>query len=665
MFCAYFQLNGTVDCFNYRKSTAEVFQLLSENREILRSIRQQTARAPRSVVNGNQDPDPYSQASDTFSVFNLDPDDKIFEFDAELSKLVPYMRALEKQRKEESERQQATANLIDDSNLIDLSADFESPGPWQTVLHRELTVELGPNFDGESRESRETQEPENSEGSNTSDDTEKEVSAGTSQLPSEPKDLPTLLKIPDWCEDAKIKEIDAGVVEEHESVDVFLDDPVDPFHIPEVEQESLKTHQGSISTESSDRQSVTSSSVGTSRSSSSNFQLHHCHLTFAPASQDGDRRESFKNFGASETTSLHCAAIQGDLTTVKNILRSNERSRDLAASQIMAQVGEKLVTFHGWTALALASYFGHLSIIKYILKHTNANLAGQYQARIKQDQQTPRLLSPIHAAVASVPYLLIFNSSFKSSSTATKSPSKQDLLMITDLQRFRTKQQDLWRYSSNTSASDENNQIIAIKALSDSGHRAFGIDVQDRYRFTVLQAAACGTSLSVVEAILELGGKKKKGLSLFKRSSGDFPDSPLHLAAFWNRTKTVKLFLDKGIGPKSTGYGKRTALHYAAAMGNVEVIELLAAAKAQIDILDDRNYRPLDLALRWGQWDAMKALIAAGADLLFLSTYNREHQNITETILHTAVGAQTASGIKAARYVNYRSIISSQITIIL
>jgi ankyrin repeat protein len=663
MFCAYFQLNGTADCFNYRKSTAEVFQLLSENREILMSIRQQTARAPKSVVDGNQDPDPYSQASDTFSVFNLDPDDKIFEIDAELSKLVPYMRALEKQRKEESERQQATANLIDDSNLIDLSADFESPGPWQTVLHRELTVELDPNFDGECRES---QESENSEGSNTSDDTEKEVSPVTSQLPSEPEDIPNLLKIPEWREDAKIKEINVGVVEEHESVDVCLDDPVDPFHIPEAEQGSRKTHQGSISTESSDRQSVTSSSVGTSRSSSSNFQLHHCHLTLAPASQDGDRRESFKSFGSSETTSLHCAAILGDLTTIKNILRSSERSRDhLAASQIMAQVGEKLVTFHGWTPLALASYFGHLPIIEYILKHTNANLAGQYQARIKPDQQTPRLLSPIHAAVASVPYLLIFNSSFKSSSTATKSPSKQDLLMITDLQRFRTKQQDLWRYPSNTLASDENNRIVAIKALSDSGHRAFGIDVQDRYRFTVLQAAACGTSLSVVETILELGGKKKKGLSLFKRSSDDFPDSPLHLAAFWNRTKTVKLLLDKGIGPNSTGYGKRTALHYAAAMGNVEVIELLAAAKAQIDILDDRTYRPLDLALRWHQWDAMKALINAGANLLFLSTYNREHQNITETILHTAVGAQTASGIKAARYVNYRSIISSQITLIL
>jgi hypothetical protein len=187
------------------------------------------------------------------------------------------------------------------------------------------------------------------------------------------------------------------------------------------------------------------------------------------------------------------------------------------------------------------------------------------------------------------------------------------------------------------------------------------MDVQDRHKFNLIQAAACGTSVTMVKTILELSGKQRssqKGFSLSKlkmgqRSSDIFPDTPLHLAAFWNRTEIVKLLLQQSTGPNISGYRNRTPLHYAAAMGNVEVTRLLFDANANVDVADSGMHRPLDLAFHWGQWEAMTALIQAGSDLLRMTHYIREQRIVTETILHTTVRVQSASRIEAVRYVYF------------
>jgi ankyrin repeat protein len=595
---------------------------------VLRQIRKQTGRLAetwgiRNLASASQD-------VDTFSVLSLDLD-KTFDFDTEISKLGPYLRAASAQRKQESEMQ-ATANLIDD-NLIDLT---ESSGQWTRELHEEFLLPRNGNSGAEDQGS------ENSEELCPSSDTEKEAPIGS----------PHLSPVP---EDATLKEIGIATVAvaDDKSFELYLDEPADPLHVPIDKQHDVNDQPRDTSGESSRRRSVALSSVELSQSSLPVFQLQNCHLKLPPEFQN--RRRSSNSISSTETISLQWAAVQGYLDVAKPILRKSGASRGLATHQISAQVGEKLVAFDGWTALSLASYFGHLPVVEYFLQHPGSTIADQSQARNGSTLTGPPLLPPLYAAVASVPYLVILNGLTSSNSSPNVS-ANQDLLAITDLKFLRTQQPDLWR--SQTSNSDEKMRLKIFSALSAFQHPAFSIDVQDRHKFNLIQAAACGTSLIMVKTILELRGKQKssqKGFSLSKfkigqRASDIFPDTPLHLAAFWNRTETVKLLLQRSTSPNISGYRNRTPIHYAAAMGNVEVIRILLDAKANVDVPDSGTHRPLDLAFQWGQWEAMTALIRAGSDLLRITFYNREHQMVTETILHTAVRVRTTSRIEAVRY---------------
>jgi hypothetical protein len=590
---------------------------------VLRDVRDQTDRLAETW--GIRNLTPASQDTDNFSVLSLDLD-KTFDFDTEISQLGPYLRAASAQRRQERETQQATANLLDD-NLIDLT---ESPGQWTRELHEEFSFP-----------DAEDQGSENSEELRPSSDTEKEAPIGS----------PNLSPVP---EDATLKEIRIATVAvaDDKSFELYLDEPVDPLQVPISEQHDVNRQPRDISEESSRRQSVAPSSVELSQSSLPIFQLHNCHLKLPPEFQN--RRRSSNSISSTETISLQWAAVQGYLDVAKTILRKSSASRGLTTHQISAQVGEKLVAFDGWTAFSLASYFGHMPVVKYFLDHPGATIADQSQARNGSALTGPPLLPPLYAAVASVPYLMILNGLTSSNSSPNGSANK-DLLAITDLKLFRTQLPDLWR--SQTSNSDEDMRLKMFSFLSEVDHLAFSMDVQDRNKFNLTQAAACGTSLTMVKTILELRGKQKssqKGFSFSKfkigqRTSDIFPDTPLHLAAFWNRTETVKLLLQRSTSPNISGHRNRTPLHYAAAMGNVEVIQILLDAKANVDVPDSGTHRPLDLAFQWGQWEAMTALIQAGSDLFRITTYNREHRLVTETILHTAVRVYNASRIEAVR----------------
>jgi len=596
---------------------------------VLREVRNQTDRLAKTWEIQNLTS--AFQDADTFSVLSLDLD-KTFDFDNEISKLGPYLQAASAQRRQESERQHATANLIDD-NLIDLTPEAESPGQYTMELHREFSFPRNGNPDAEDQGS------ENSEELHPSSDTEKEAPNGS----------PHSSPVP---EDATLKEIGIATVADDKSFELYLDEPADPLHVPIDEQHDVNEQPRDISEESSRRQSVALSSVELSQSSLPVFQLHNCHLKLPPEFQT--RRRSSNSISSTETISLQWAAVQGYLDVAKTILRKSGVSRGLTSHQISAQVGEKLVAFDGWTALSLASYFGHLPVVEYFLQHPDSTVADPSLARNGPTLTGPPLLPPLYAAVASVPYLLILNGLTSSTSPTNVSPN-QNLLGIIDLKLFRTQQPDLWR--SQASNSDEEMRLKIFNSLSAFEHPAFSMDVQDRHKFNLIQAAACGTSLTMVKTILELRGKQKssqKGFSLSKfkigqRTSDIFPDTPLHLAAFWNRTETVKLLLQQNTSPNISGYRNRTPLHYAAAMGNMEVIRILLDAKANVDVPDSGTHRPLDLAFQWGQWEAMTALIQAGSDRFRITTYNREHRIVTETILHTAVRVYNASRIEAVR----------------
>lgn len=88
-------------------------------------------------------------------------------------------------------------------------------------------------------------------------------------------------------------------------------------------------------------------------------------------------------------------------------------------------------------------------------------------------------------------------------------------------------------------------------------------------------------------------------------------DSALMVAAFKGNRDAVVALLDKGAEPNRPGW---TALHYAASVGNLDIIRLLLEKSAYIDAEAPNKTTPLMMAARGGHADAMKLLLEEGAD---------------------------------------------------
>ena len=73
----------------------------------------------------------------------------------------------------------------------------------------------------------------------------------------------------------------------------------------------------------------------------------------------------------------------------------------------------------------------------------------------------------------------------------------------------------------------------------------------------------------------------------------------------------MKALLDKEAEPNTTGW---TALHYAATVGNDEIVQMLLDASAYIDAGSPNNTTPLMMAARGGKILTVKLLLDSGAD---------------------------------------------------
>lgn len=88
-------------------------------------------------------------------------------------------------------------------------------------------------------------------------------------------------------------------------------------------------------------------------------------------------------------------------------------------------------------------------------------------------------------------------------------------------------------------------------------------------------------------------------------------NTALMMAAFKQNREAVLLLIGKGAIVNRPGW---TALHYAAAAGDVEGIKLLLEHYAYIDAESPSGMTPLMMAAREGQEDAVKLLLEEGAD---------------------------------------------------
>ncbi len=92
--------------------------------------------------------------------------------------------------------------------------------------------------------------------------------------------------------------------------------------------------------------------------------------------------------------------------------------------------------------------------------------------------------------------------------------------------------------------------------------------------------------------------------------------TPMMMAAYLDRAKIVKLFLDDGALPDETNIKGYTALHFAVFYGNYEVAEVLLDGGANIDAINDAGQTPLMIAAYYGNVKTAKLLISKGADTM-------------------------------------------------
>lgn len=91
-------------------------------------------------------------------------------------------------------------------------------------------------------------------------------------------------------------------------------------------------------------------------------------------------------------------------------------------------------------------------------------------------------------------------------------------------------------------------------------------------------------------------------------------NTPLMMAAFKRNRPAVEALLAKGARVNQPGW---TALHYAAAAGDDEIVRLLLARGARVDAVSPASsggYTPMMMAAREGHDDTALVLIAHGAD---------------------------------------------------
>ncbi|MFZ6844987.1 ankyrin repeat domain-containing protein [Undibacterium sp. RuTC16W] len=121
---------------------------------------------------------------------------------------------------------------------------------------------------------------------------------------------------------------------------------------------------------------------------------------------------------------------------------------------------------------------------------------------------------------------------------------------------------------------------------------------------TILMLALREHSQKVFETLL-----KQSEIKLDARANNG--DTAIMLACFEENALAVKQLIDAEAQINQPGW---TALHYASAKGNVEIIGVLLEQSAYIDAASPNGTTPLMMSVRSGKLDAVKFLLDEGAD---------------------------------------------------
>jgi ankyrin repeat protein len=145
------------------------------------------------------------------------------------------------------------------------------------------------------------------------------------------------------------------------------------------------------------------------------------------------------------------------------------------------------------------------------------------------------------------------------------------------------------------------NDAAKVSALINRG---FDVNTVNSTGETGLLLAVRESSLHVVDVLL-----KTPKIKIESRSAQD--ESPLMLAAIKGMTEVCRLLIAADADVNKPGW---TPLHYAAAKGHLDIMNLLLENNAYIDAEAPNGTTPLMMAAEYGTPDAVKLLLDAGAD---------------------------------------------------
>jgi len=149
--------------------------------------------------------------------------------------------------------------------------------------------------------------------------------------------------------------------------------------------------------------------------------------------------------------------------------------------------------------------------------------------------------------------------------------------------------------------------IAALETLI-SGNRGL-IAVMSSDGWTPLHLAAHFGQTESVRLLLN------KGALANAHSSNALHNMPLHAAAAGKATDAARLLITHGGDVNARQHGGWVPLHAAAQNGDLELARLLIESGADVNIRAENQQRPLDLALTKGQQTMVELLESHGAQL--------------------------------------------------
>ena len=166
----------------------------------------------------------------------------------------------------------------------------------------------------------------------------------------------------------------------------------------------------------------------------------------------------------------------------------------------------------------------------------------------------------------------------------------------------------------------------SLGCLSELITRGASLVIKDNEGYTALHRAAGSEEDSEAE-LVHLLLKHGASVEVYNNGGG----SPLHMALAAGNKPAVVALLEAGASLAAVDCDGDTALHYAASQNDpqAELVHLLLKQGASVDVVNNREVTPLDMAVQAGIKAGVVALLEAGASLSAVDGDG-------DTALHTA-----------------------------